>query len=68
LKNDENIGDNVDWVQKLVPSEEGEVALLERCVKVGCRDGVSGKMEATVDGMPLETSMNCLRNIRDAGK
>jgi hypothetical protein len=33
---------------------------------VGCRDGVSGKREATVDGMPLETSMQCLRDIRDA--
>ena len=66
LKYDEDEGENVNWVQKLVPSEEGEVALLERCVNVGCRDGVSGKMEATVDGMPLETSMECLRNIRDA--
>ena len=28
------------------------------------RDGVSGKMELTVDGMPLETSLQCLRDIR----
>ena len=54
------------WVNACVPTEEEEVALLNRCVAVGCRDGVSGKMEATVDGMPLETSMECLRNIRSA--
>ena len=42
------------------------MALLERCVAKGCRDGVSGKVEATVDGMPLETSMECLRAIRQA--
>ncbi|KAL7473374.1 hypothetical protein ACHAXS_013820 [Conticribra weissflogii] len=54
------------WVESCVPTEESEVQLLERCVAAGCRDGVSGKMEATVDGMPLETSMKCLRDIREA--
>jgi len=54
------------WVERCVPTEGGEVKLLERCVAAGCRDGVSGKMEATVDGMPLETSMKCLRDIREA--
>lgn len=53
-----------EWVEKCVPTEEEEVALLQRCVAKGCRDGVSGKVEATVDGMPLETSMECLREIR----
>lgn len=53
-----------EWVAKCVPTEAEEVALLERCVAKGCRDGVSGKVEATVDGMPLETSMECLREIR----
>lgn len=55
-----------EWVEKCVPSEEEEVALLQRCVEKGCRDGVSGKVEATVDGMPLETSLKCLRDIRQA--
>jgi D-glutamate cyclase len=54
-----------EWVDKCVPTEEEEVALLQRCVVIGCRDGVSGKVEATVDGMPLETSMECLREIRN---
>ena len=56
----------MEWINKCVPTEQEEVALLERCVAKGCRDGVSGKVEATVDGMPLETSMECLRAIRQA--
>jgi hypothetical protein len=54
------------FLEECVPTEEDEIALLDRCVEKGCRDGVSGKVEATVDGMPLETSMKCLRDIRDA--
>lgn len=56
----------VDFLGKCVPTEEDEIALLNRCVEKGCRDGVSGQVEATVDGMPLEASMKCLRDIRDA--
>jgi hypothetical protein len=54
------------WVGRCLPSEMDEEKLLNRCVAVGCRDGVSGKIEATVDGMPLETSMQCLHDIRKA--
>jgi hypothetical protein len=54
------------WIDRCLPSEQEEIALLNRCVAVGCRDGVSGKNEATVDGMPLETSMQCLRDIHEA--
>jgi len=53
-------------VDRCLPLEEEEIALLDRCVAAGCRDGVSGKMESTVDGMPLETSLACLRDIRKA--
>eukprot|EP00542_Grammatophora_oceanica_P011835 CAMPEP_0194049384 /NCGR_PEP_ID=MMETSP0009_2-20130614/30568_1 /TAXON_ID=210454 /ORGANISM="Grammatophora oceanica, Strain CCMP 410" /LENGTH=313 /DNA_ID=CAMNT_0038695525 /DNA_START=231 /DNA_END=1172 /DNA_ORIENTATION=+ len=55
-----------EWVEKCIPTEAQEVALLERCVEKGCRDGSSGKMEATVDGLPLERSLQCLRDIRAA--
>jgi hypothetical protein len=55
-----------EWVEKCLPTEEEEIALLDRCVAAGCRDGVSGKVEATVDGMPLETSLQCLRDLRAA--
>ena len=54
------------WINRCLPSEEDEIALLDRCVTAGCRDGVSGKMERTVDGMPLEISLACLRDIRKA--
>ena len=56
--------DKREWIDTVLSSEEEETQLLHRCVKAGCRDGVSGKKEATVDGMPLETSMKCLRDIR----
>lgn len=55
-----------EWVKKCLPTEQEEIDLLARCVAAGCRDGVSGKMESTVDGMPLETSLQCLRDIRAA--
>jgi hypothetical protein len=54
------------WVDRCLPTKEDEIALLDRCVAVGCRDGVSGKVESTVDGMPLETSLQCLEDIRKA--
>jgi len=54
------------WVSRCLPTEEEEISLLDRCVTAGCRDGVSGKIERTVDGMPLETSLTCLRDIRGA--
>jgi D-glutamate cyclase len=55
-----------EWLAKCLPTEQDEVNLLQRCIAKGCRDGVSGKVEATVDGMPLETSLQCLRDIREA--
>ena len=55
-----------EWIAKCLPTAEEETQLLNRAVAKGCRDGVSGKMEATVDGMPLETSLQCLRDIQSA--
>jgi hypothetical protein len=58
--------DNVQtWIEAMLPTEQGEIDLLQRCVNQGCRDGVTGKVEATVDGMPLERSLQCLREIRN---
>jgi hypothetical protein len=54
------------WINKCVPTEDDEIDLLNKCVGAGCRDGVTGRMEATVDGMPLETSLQCLRDLRQA--
>jgi hypothetical protein len=55
-----------EWIDKCVPTEGDEIELLNTCVDAGCRDGVSGRMEATVDGMPLATSLQCLRDLRQA--
>jgi hypothetical protein len=52
------------WVDKCLPTTQDETDLLSRAVSAGCRDGVSGEMEATVDGMPLERSLQCLRDLR----
>ena len=52
------------WISKCLPSEEDEINLLNKCVAKGCRDGVTGRMEATVDGLSLETSLQCLRELR----
>ena len=65
-KKDDSVAGRQKWVDKCLPTEDMETQLLHRCVAAGCRDGVSGKMEATVDGMPLERSMECLRDIRSA--
>jgi hypothetical protein len=54
-----------NWVHKCLPTEPQEVELLRRCVEAGCRDGVSGKIEETVDGMSFETSLKCLQEIRN---
>jgi D-glutamate cyclase len=60
-------GGSVDeWTTRCLPTEQEEIALLQRVVAAGGRDGVTGKMEATVDGMPLERSLQCLRDIRRA--
>ena len=54
------------WVQKCLPTEKEEISLLDRCVVAGARDGMSGKLEATVDGQPLQLSLQCLRGIHEA--
>lgn len=51
-------------LDQCLPTIEQEHALLQRCVEAGCRDGVSGQRACTVDGMPFETSMDCLTAIR----
>lgn len=53
-----------NWIKAVLPTEESERALLDRCVGAGCRDGVSVENVATVGGMPLERSLKCLREIR----
>ena len=63
MQDDEGEQNLINWVGKCVPTTQHEIDLLDRCVNAGCRDGVSGKMESTVDGMPLQTSLDCLQKI-----
>lgn len=55
-----------NWKNKVMPTKEDEADLINRCVLAGCRDGVSGRIECTVDGLPLETSLNCLEQLTSA--
>lgn len=64
--NDDSSTNLKHWLHKCLPTDQDEIDLLNRCVAKGCRDGVSGQIEATVDGMPLETSLQCLRDLRNA--
>ena len=52
-------------VEKCLPSEIDETRILAGCVEAGCRDGVSGEMVSTVDGMSLEITLDCLRDVRE---
>mmetsp|Transcript_4289 Transcript_4289/g.5710 ORF Transcript_4289/g.5710 Transcript_4289/m.5710 type:complete len:148 (+) Transcript_4289:81-524(+) len=48
-----------------LPSDREETELLERMRKAGARDGVSGKLDLTVDGMPLSMQLSVLRDLRE---
>jgi hypothetical protein len=48
-----------------VPSTEEESAKCKAIVAAGARDGVSGKLDLFIDGMPLQTSLEILRRLRE---
>ena len=54
-----------DHMQMCLPSDEEEIRMCERMVLAGARDGITGENAAKVDGMPLETSLQVLRAVRD---
>lgn len=65
-------GRGEEWEKNLVevagrcmPSSKDETRILAGCVLAGCRDGVSGEMENTVDGMSLDTTLACLEDARE---
>ncbi len=47
-----------------LPSEATELHMCERLVAAGARDGVTGKLEAWVDGMPMQESLDILSGIK----
>ncbi|KAG5187246.1 hypothetical protein JKP88DRAFT_161883, partial [Tribonema minus] len=48
----------------MLPDEAQETAMLTRMVEAGARDGITGAAELSVDGMPLEASLQVLRDLR----
>jgi hypothetical protein len=48
----------------LLPSEEFERSVAQAMVAAGARDGITGALDGSVDGMPLETHLGVLTRIR----
>jgi hypothetical protein len=53
-------------IHRLCTTEEAEIEMLNRVVEKGCRDGVTGLLDATVDGIDIATNMMYFREIRKA--
>lgn len=47
-----------------LPSKEEEMHMCVRLVESGARDGMTGKQEAMVDGMSMQTSVDILQGIK----
>jgi hypothetical protein len=52
-------------ISTCLPSVADEKEILQRIVDSGCRDGITGKQECTVDGLSLEENMRVLREITE---
>lgn len=52
-----------DSVSKYIVSPETEVKICTSMVESGARDGVSGQMEVSVDGMPFSVSIQVLNDL-----
>jgi len=53
-------------LERCLPSEQAERAMCARIVEAGARDGVTGQLACMVDGMPLDTSIAILNELRVA--
>ena len=51
-------------LEKFLPSDQDEINMCERMVAAGARDGVTGQMVCSVDGMPLSESLRVLGEMR----
>ena len=52
------------WYPLLPPNVE-ETRAVEAVVQAGGRDGVTGKLEVSVDGMSMDVSLGILNELRD---
>ena len=59
------IGDLESILKLCLPSAAQEKRMCERMIGAGARDGVSGRMELSVDGMPLQVSFDLLNRLRN---
>ena len=48
----------------LLPTEKEELALADAVMKAGGRDGMSGAVASSVDGMPIESSIGVLNELK----
>jgi len=57
-------GSRAQALAAMLPSAAGETALIERIVAAGARDGVTGKLELGVDGLPASRSIDFIGELR----
>ena len=50
---------------RCLPSSDMETHICQRMVEAGARDGISGKNDLFVDGMPLQASIDVIEEIQD---
>ena len=55
---------DIDDAIKCLPNASKERTICERMIQAGARDGVTGKQELMVDGMPLSTSLQVLEDCK----
>jgi hypothetical protein len=54
-----------ELLHKCLPSHEQELSMCRALVDAGARDGVSAQAALSVDGMPLQKSLDILNEIRE---
>lgn len=65
-RNEEINEDNFKKIlQKLIPTEEEQLESCKSLVAAGARDGILKTQDLFVDGMPIESSLLVLREIRE---
>jgi hypothetical protein len=64
IEYDVNNKEVLPWYPLLLPNVE-ETRAVEAVVQAGGRDGVTGKLEASVDGMSLDVSLGILNELRN---
>ena len=51
-------------LNECLPSDELETVMCQRMIDAGARDGITGKNELFIDGMPLQTSLDVLNELK----